>query len=73
MRKVLASRKMLCEECKECKVKGNDQINTRKKKIILSEAQRMHVLNVCGERYDEASLLCVSLCPFSLDFCKLLS
>lgn len=46
--------------------------------IILSGAQRMHVLNVCGERLHEASLLCVCLSFFSgllgsalmITFCK---
>lgn len=72
MRKVLASRKMLCEKCLRAQRKqkkgGKYQINPRKKKIILSGVQRMHVSNVCDERLDKASSLYVCLCPFSLDF-----
>lgn len=76
MRKVLASRKRLCEEflrAQRMQSKGQWSNKPKKNMIILSGAQRMHVMNVCGERWDEASSLCVYFWPFSLDFCELLS
>lgn len=81
MRKVLSSRKMLCEEwlrAQRKQNKGQCSNKPKKKMIILSGAQRMHVLNVCGERLHESSLLCTCLSFFSgllesalmITFCK---
>lgn len=47
--------KNLRAQRKQKKSGGNDQINPRKRKIILSGVQRMCVSNVCDERLDKAS------------------
>lgn len=82
MRKVLASRKMLCEKClraqRKQKKRGKFSNKPKEKKMILSGVQRIHVSNVCDERLDKASSLYVSLSIFTrllridvmISFCK---
>lgn len=77
MRKVLASREMLCEEClraqkKKSKVKGNNKINPRKKLLFFLGCKGcIFWVPVMEIRWGIFRFEC--LCPFSLDFWELLS